>query len=84
MSEPHKITSTLPSSANAHAKGEPFAMRDEDGIVHEVQTLAHPVYGGHNNILEEDIDVTLCDYEAATGWPRVEEPITCIRCLGFS
>lgn len=82
MSEPHKITSPLPPHV-PKTKGEPFAMSDEEGIVHEVQTLVHPVLGRDNNVIEEDIDVTLCDYEAADGWPRVEGPVTCIRCLGF-
>lgn len=63
--------------------GAPFHAMDEHGVVHEVQTLAHPTLGRDNNIIEEDIDVTLCDYEAADGWQRVNAPLTCIRCLGF-
>jgi hypothetical protein len=82
-SEPHRITSPLPPPVS-HAKGDPFQAVDEEGVVHEVQTVVHPVLGRDNNIIEEDIDVTLCDYECASDWTRTAAPITCIRCVGFS
>lgn len=65
------------------AVGAPFQAIDEEGVVHDAQTYVHPVLGRDNNISEEDIDVTRCDYECADGWTRTTEPITCLSCLGW-
>lgn len=54
---------------------------DEHGIAHACFTRTHRIHGGHNNIVEEDIECTLCDIEIGKRWRRAEHPVTCIPCL---
>jgi hypothetical protein len=80
--EPHRITGGNPEPV-AKQVGPSFTIVDDEGVAHEAISVVHPVLGRDNNIIEEDIEVTLCDYETSADWTRMQGPITCLRCLGW-
>lgn len=73
-----------PPSSNTYSLGEPWRVVDPDGVVHVARKWRHPIYGGYGNVDEEEINLTDCEYEPGTYWPRpTDSPVTCLACLGL-
>lgn len=65
----------------AVSKTEPFTVVDDLGLVHLARTFVRPVYGGHGNIHEEDMEATECLIELERAWRREDGlVVTCLEC----
>lgn len=60
-----------------------YCVMDSHGVVHEAQCVSYPTLARDNNVDYNDIDVTLCDYECSEEWPRVDGPVTCLKCIAW-